>query len=176
VAPNLKLAVLSELLDAKAIELGKPADLATHVLQRPVDLEKEGYDLIHEAYDYLVRYPLTDEHLNSVTQLVFDGGSTIYPYAYYFWGGETDEFDVTSLAGLDRCPNLISLDIISMVTGPVDVKHLLRLPKLETVMFGGVEVLHPEAMLALPRLKAVDRFTDDTELLDVLRGRGVKLR
>ena len=124
----------------------------------------------------LVRYQLTHEHLGSVTQIVFDAGNAIYRYPFYFWDGETDEFDVTSLEGLDGCTNLRSLDIISMVRGPVDVKHLLGLPKLESVCFGGTPVVHPEAILALPALRTVDRFTDDAELLDVLRRRGVKVQ
>ncbi len=53
--PNLKLVVLSSLLDAKQIDLGTPAQLATHVLGRAFDLEDEGYEIFPAAQDYLER-------------------------------------------------------------------------------------------------------------------------
>lgn len=37
--PNLKLAILSSLIDKQMIDLGTPQQLAEHVLGRPVDLE-----------------------------------------------------------------------------------------------------------------------------------------
>ncbi len=45
------------LLESGALDLAAPGDLAAFVLKRAVDLEEDGYDLISEAYDYLVRYP-----------------------------------------------------------------------------------------------------------------------
>lgn len=95
--PNLKLVVLSALLDAKIVDLGTPEQLATHVLGRPVDLEEEGYDLIPETLDYLTRYPMADELLAAVEEIVLDGGDTVYPFAWYFCGGEEPVFDVTNL-------------------------------------------------------------------------------
>ncbi|APO67527.1 hypothetical protein IE4872_CH01907 [Rhizobium gallicum] len=85
--PNLKLVVLSSLLDAKQIDLGTPAQLASNVLGRAVDLEDEGYEIIPEAQDYLERYPLTDELLAAVEEIAFDDGGTAYRFAWYFWDG-----------------------------------------------------------------------------------------
>jgi hypothetical protein len=82
--PNLKLVVLSSLLDAKQIDLGTPAQLATHVLGRAVDLEDEGYEIFPAAQDYLERYPLTNELLAAVEEIEFDGGGTAYPFVWYF--------------------------------------------------------------------------------------------
>ncbi|WP_418889600.1 DUF6892 domain-containing protein [Rhizobium laguerreae] len=96
---NLKLVVLSSLLDAKQIDLGTPAQLATHVLGRAVDLEDDGYEIIPEARAYLERYPLTDELLAAVEEIEFDGGGTAYEFAWYFWDGEDDVFDVKELTG-----------------------------------------------------------------------------
>jgi hypothetical protein len=72
------------LLYAKAIDLGTPQQLASHVLGRRVDLEKDGYELIPEALDYLTRYPLSDVQLAAVEWIEFDGGAAIYPVAWYF--------------------------------------------------------------------------------------------
>lgn len=156
--PNLKLVVLSALQDAKLIDLGAPGQLATHVLGRPVDLEEEGYDLIPEARDYLDRYPLTDELLAAVESLEFDGGNSIYPFAWYFWSGEEDGFEVSSLEGIELCPNLKSFSAISML-GTVDVRDLVPLRKLESVSLS-TGASHLEALLGMPALKKV-RVLDD---------------
>ncbi|MEX2743782.1 DUF6892 domain-containing protein [Rhizobium mongolense] len=100
--PNLKLVVLSSLLDAKQIDRGTPAQLATHVLGRAVDLEDEGYEIFPAAQDYLERYPLTNELLAAVEEIEFDGGGTAYPFVWYFWDGEDDVFDVKDLSGIER--------------------------------------------------------------------------
>lgn len=112
---NLKLAVLSELIDGGHIDLGDPQDLYDHVLGRRFDLEKEGYDAIQQARDYLVRYPLPQQLLGEVASIEFDGGAQIYRYISYFWGGETDEFDVRSFDGIEALKNLKQIRIISMV-------------------------------------------------------------
>lgn len=46
---NFKLAVLSQLIDTADIDIGDPQDLYDHVLQRPFDLEAEGYEPVPEA-------------------------------------------------------------------------------------------------------------------------------
>lgn len=124
---NFKLAVLSELMQKAHIDLGEPQDLANHVLNRHVDLEEEGYEPIAPARAYLARYPLTPELLAKVTSPELDGGSEIYRYINYFWGGETDEFDITSFEGVEALPNLKEVRIISMVdTEQVDLSPLKR--------------------------------------------------
>ena len=113
--PNLKLAVMGQLLENEVLGLGSPEALAAHVLQRPVDLEDEGYDLLQPAYDYLVRYPLTQAQLDTVTKLTLDAGDPIYTYAWYHWDGESDEFYIHSFRGIEACRNLSSIDVVSQV-------------------------------------------------------------
>ncbi|MFN7093159.1 MAG: DUF6892 domain-containing protein [Allorhizobium sp.] len=173
---NLKLAVMSALLDAKLLDLGTPEQLAIHVLGRPVDLEEEGYDLIPEALDYLARYPLTDELLTSVEQMEFDGGATIYPFAWYFWTGEEGAFDIMDLSGIRFCPNLKSLSVISMID-KVDIRALLPLNRLERVSIN-VPSENLEALLNLPSLKEAGRFARNASaapVLEKLKQRGVQV-
>lgn len=173
---NLKLVVMSSLLRAKALDLGTPEQLASHVLGRPVDLEEDGYELIPEAMDYLVRYPLTEEQLAAVEFIQFDGGEEIYPYAWYFWGGEEGVFDVKDLSGLRFCPNIKNISVISMID-KVDLRALVPLQRLEEVSIN-VPSENIEALLALPALKEADRFsaTSETrEVLEKLKQRGVKV-
>src|SRR5262249_30398365 len=113
--PNLKLAVLSALLAADAIDLAEPQDLADFVLRRHVDLERDGYHLIRPAYDYLVRYPLTDADLARIETITFDGGEEIYSYCYYHWDGTTNDFDIGSVEGIGRCANLRQFQYISIL-------------------------------------------------------------
>lgn len=175
--PNFKLAVLSALLESDLLDLSSYEDLASFVLKRPVDLEKEGYALIPAAYDYLVRYPLTDEDLALVETITFDGGNDIYPYCYRFWGGETTEFDVKSVAGITRCVNLRSIISIAVID-KLDVAHLVGLAKLEELQLS-TGFVNPQRLLDLPALKKLTIFEGaiaDPLLLARLRAKGVEMR
>jgi hypothetical protein len=121
---NFKLAVLSELITKGDLDLGDPQDLYDHVLGRRFDLEAEGYQSVAEARDYLARYPLTQELLDKVKSLEFDGGADIYPYIQYFWDGESDDFTITSFAGIEQLRNLKSIRMISMVDPSTDLSPI----------------------------------------------------
>jgi hypothetical protein len=175
--PNFKLTVLSSLLENDAIDLAGYEDLASFVLKRPVDLEKEGYELIREAYAYLVRYPLTDADLALVETLVFDGGNDIYPYCFRFWSGETKEFDVRSVEGIDRCINLRSINCIAVIE-KLDIAQLLGLPKLEEIKLPQT-CINPQRLLDLPALKKLafhEGAIADPILLARLRAKGVTVK
>lgn len=124
---NLKLAVLSELIEKGHIDIGEPQDLYDHVLSRHFDLEAEGYQPVPEARNYLARYPLSEELLAKVTSLVTDGGSEIYTYIEYFWDGETDDYTISSLEGIEALRNLKHVRFISMVRDDIDLAPLKRL-------------------------------------------------
>ncbi|MCF1450169.1 hypothetical protein FS815_25610 [Agrobacterium vitis] len=183
--PNLKLVVLSSLLDMKQIDLGTPKQLATKVLGRAVDLEDEGYEMIPEALDYLQRYPLSDELLSAVEELGFDGGATVYEFAWYFWDGEDDVFDVKDLSGIERCKNIKSFSAISMI-GKIDVRKLTSFHKLSYLSLStGID--HIDALLELPALREV-RVLDNgvydevtkvgtpvRQVFETLKDRGVRV-
>ncbi|NIB58269.1 MULTISPECIES: DUF6892 domain-containing protein [Rhizobium/Agrobacterium group] len=156
--PNLKLAILSGLIDKQVVDLGTPRQLAEHVLGRPVDLEKEGYEQIPAVRAYLDRYPLTPDLLRQVDGLVLDGGNSAYPYVWFFWDGEDESFNVTSLSGIGHCPNIKSLDLTSMIE-TVDLRDLLPPFQIENIN-AGVELVNVPALLDMPNLKSV-RILDD---------------
>lgn len=183
--PNLKLAILSSLIDKRLIDLGTPQQLAEHVLGRPVDLEKEGYKLIPAVRAYLDRYPLTPDLLNQIDELVLDGGNSVYRYVWFFWDGEDDIFDINSLAGIEHCPNIKGLDLTSMI-GTVDLRDLLPPFKVETIS-AGVALSNIPALLDMPSLRSV-RILDDQlyeevttpghpnrQVMEVLKARGVSV-
>ncbi|MFV0473657.1 MAG: DUF6892 domain-containing protein [Pikeienuella sp.] len=182
---NLKLVVLDGLLYGRALDLGRPEDLAAHVLGREVDMEEEGYDPIPEARDYLLRYPLDQALLDQVETLIFDGGNDIYRYIWYFWSGEDEGFDVSSLDGIALCRNLKFIQVISMIE-TFDIGRLEGLDRLEELSISS-GFTNPEALRALPalnRLRIIDTRTYEEattpghptrRLLDELKARGVSL-
>ncbi|MFK3779476.1 DUF6892 domain-containing protein [Agrobacterium sp. NPDC089420] len=183
--PNLKLAILSSLIDKQLIDLGTPQQLAEHVLGRPVDLENEGYKPIPAVRAYLDRYPLSSDLLYQIDELVLDGGNSIYRYVWFFWDGEDDIFDINSLAGIKHCPNIKSLDLTSMI-GTVDLRDLLPPFKVETIN-AGIGLENIPALLDMPSLRSV-RILDDqlyTEVttpdhpnrhvMEALKARGVSV-
>jgi hypothetical protein len=172
--PNFKLAVMSSLVEHDALDLGRYEDLAEFVLKRPVDLEQEGYALIREAYDYLVRYPLTETDLARVESVTFDGGNEIYSYCFRFWDGETGEFDVGSIKGIARCLNLRSIYCIALIE-ELDVADLVSLAKLEELDLPE-RCVNPQRLLDLPVLKKLsfhEGVISDEALLARLRAKGV---
>lgn len=175
--PNFKLAVMSSLLESGVLDLAEPGDLAAFVLKRAVDLEEDGYDLISEAYDYLVRYPLTETDLAKVEAITFDGGNEIYPYCYYFWDGEGEEFDISSMAGIGLCRNLRQLTCIAMIER-LDAADLVGLDKLEALQLSSV-CDNSRRLLELPALKTLafpENVIADPALIAALKARGVAVR
>ena len=174
--PNFKLAVLSALIEADAIDLGEPQDLADAVLPHPIDLGRDGYHFIREAYDYLVRYRLSDADLAQVETITFDGGEEIYRYCFYYWDGTTPDFDIASVEGIARCVNLRRFEYIAVLNA-VDIDHLVGLAKLAEVSLPP-DCRHADGLLELPALKTLSVFagTLDDRLIAKLKRRGVAVR
>ncbi len=184
--PNLKLIVLSDLLDRGELDLGKPEHLAEHVLQRRVNLEEEGYDLIPEAYEYLVRYPLDAELLAKVRSLHFDAGESILEYAWRFWDGESDEFNVRSLDGIEHCVNLEEIHAGALLDG-IDLRQLLALPRLRHLEMSS-DTQNLDALIEMPALEVCRLMGDEVydevmtpghptrRIMETLKARGVKVR
>ena len=74
----------------------------------------DGYECISEMIDYFENLQLNKEDLGLVRELVFDGGEDIYFLIMTCWDGESDEFDVQSIKGFEKLPNLERVVWISM--------------------------------------------------------------
>jgi hypothetical protein len=139
------------------LDLETPQHLATHLLGRIVDIEDEDYDLLPEALGYLARYPLNEERLAQVRSISFGGGQKIYRFAWYFWGGGDDMFDVTDLGGIELCPNVKSVSATSMIDG-LDIRQLTPLKSLghlsTSTGFKSLEALRD--LKSLKRLRLLD--------------------
>lgn len=176
--PNFKLAVLSALIAADALDLAEPQDLADFVLPHHIDLGREGHNFMPEAYDYLVRYPLTDDDLARVETISFDGGEPIYRYCDYSSSGSGGEFNVGSVEGIARCVNLRVFHYPDLLFG-LDCDHLAGLRRLAELELPVAECRHPERLLDLPALKVLSfsrGVIADPALIAKLRQRGVRIR
>lgn len=183
--PNLKLVVMSVMMDKGILDLGTREELAGFVLGRAVDLDTEGHHPLLPVRTYLERYPLTREMLDQVDTLYFDGGNTIYSYIWKFWSGEDDSFDVASMAGIANCPNITTLDLTSMVRF-VDLEALRPPLKLQHLTLG-VDLANLPALLDMPALRGVRIYDDDIyrdvmtqgsparQVMERLKARGVSV-
>ncbi len=115
---NLKLVVLGMLQSDGHIDLGKPEEMASFVLGRYIDFDNDtvisGYHSIDACRNYLIHYPLSVELLAKVDKLYCEASLDIYSYIFRYWDGETNEFDVTSLQGVEHLPSLKEISIHSL--------------------------------------------------------------
>jgi hypothetical protein len=188
VDPNFKLVVMSDLIDRNIITLGTTAELASFVLKRPFDREQEGYSLNRPVYDYLLRYPLGQDHLDKVETIDFGGGLSIYPHIWPFYDGETDDFSVQSIEGIALCRHVTTVCDLPIAGGDFLRAPLRELPKLARLMLTIGDYSNIEALLDLPALAEChlwgNRIFADVStpghpsrrVMDLLRSRGVRLR
>ncbi|GLY86939.1 DUF6892 domain-containing protein [Actinoallomurus iriomotensis] len=108
---NLRLAVLDTLMATKVLP---PFDIdefnRTHAGDEDDDRDYRYRDEVAGA---LLDIPVTAEQCASVRELVWEAGGNEVVYAIWtFWDGETDEFRIESLEGIDTVlPDLESLSI-----------------------------------------------------------------
>jgi hypothetical protein len=177
--PNLKLVVIDALVAAGQIDLGGLVHFLSQMLGRPYSPESDPQWLYkcQPAYDYLVCYPLSRDHLVAVESLCFDGGNAIYGYIWPGWDGEGGDFNVRALDGVELLSNLRKFDETAMLDAN-DFRPLTHLPKLESVGVGSGTKMAADVLLSLRSLK---RFTcyrgdaPDPSVLDSLKARGVRV-
>jgi hypothetical protein len=155
--PNLKLAVLDALIRNKTLDLGTEEELFMHVRGKNVDMDEAEYEFASDVYEFLARYPLTSDELDSVEELWLDASSDVVQYVWPKFYGESDEFHIRSFAGIEeKCPRIRSVCVV--MQGDIDLSPLQALARLES--FGPAD--------GTP-------FTPSGNQLDALRARGVKI-
>jgi hypothetical protein len=175
---NLKLAVLDALCRQGLIDLGDAEDLAMHVMGRYVDLENEGWELLPDVYDYLLRYPLETELLARVDTLSFDGGLNIYTYIWPHWGGESDAFDIHSIDNIGHCAGLRTFAEIALTSG-LDLLPLSHLQQLREVELAPGAHRNGQILLQLPHLQRLTCFDNSFVEMNIttqLEANGVRVK
>lgn len=176
--PNLKLVVIDELISAGLIDLGDAEDFLSQILGRPYDPRSDGQQRHQPAYDYLARYPLTSDQLSSIKSICFDAGNDIYEMIWPDWDGDTADFNVRSLKGIELLTELKKFNDISTLEVD-DFRTLSALPKLETLDLGLGTSVPAAVLLNLPALKTFKCYEDDAPdevTIANLKAKGVGIR
>ncbi|HEY4181171.1 MAG TPA: hypothetical protein VGM90_30210 [Kofleriaceae bacterium] len=112
--PNLALAVLEALHHSGVLVLPR------------LEVADE-YELDEELYARLTAYPFTAEQLASIERLAWSGGGMHMEHVVWpQWDGETEEFDIHTLAGIERLPNLRELQLDPQMPVPEEELVALR--------------------------------------------------
>ncbi len=111
---GFKLVVINSLLGEDTSFSEELEELKEKYVDDFDEAEKDGYEIIPEMVQFFENLKLTEEDLSLVTELAFDGGEDIYFLLMPYWDGESDEFEVKSVKGFEKLPNLKSVDYISM--------------------------------------------------------------
>jgi hypothetical protein len=109
---GMKLMVIDQLLD-KDTSFSDELEELQEKCEDAVD-DMDAFECIPEMVEFFENLVLTDEDLEQVTELIFDGGNDIYFLLMPDWDGESDEFDVTNIGGYKRLTNLKRVEYISM--------------------------------------------------------------
>ncbi len=187
--PNLKLLVLSELIDLKKIDIGHQAELVAHLRRHGTPSPAPALEdprLIPDVYDYLARYPIAPDQLAAVKRLhLIDLTPAAFSPAYR---GQMrfGSFPIRTLEGIGHCPNIEEIRVLALMTS-VDLDQLAALPKLSRVM-SIIPVKNLDALLRMPALtdcsfqnkRLFDEVTTpghpSRKLMETLKARGVKVR
>lgn len=125
---NLKLSVLSALMEeghyvaeAERLQAAHAAGVA-------------DYTPVPEVMAYYASIEIPDAQLASITSLQPDGGDLAYMNAMIVWDGEDEQFDISSLEGIEHLVNLeVFAPIAMMAEDGVDYRPLLGCKKLKRV-------------------------------------------
>ncbi|GAB7044594.1 MULTISPECIES: DUF6892 domain-containing protein [Catenuloplanes] len=182
---GLHLGVLDALLADGAIDA---ADLRAIVESTGPDGPGDGYPgpgpRLAASLELLHAHPVPAAQAAAVEQVDFDGGNDIYLLIEQTLdidtGGETDDYNVTSLAGVHLLPSLrsLNLDGHGYHPAPLDLTPLTGHPALATLFLTG-ECTAAGALESLPALRELDvslARLDDPEVVTRLEGRGVTVR
>lgn len=109
---NFKLAVINVLMYEKELITPK-FDIYNFLktLDRDIDIEKEGYDIIPEIKEYFTNLKIDINLAKEVTEIIQDGGNEIYLQICPLWHGEDDIFNITSIEDIKSFQNLEKLDL-----------------------------------------------------------------
>jgi hypothetical protein len=125
---NFKLTVLSALM-----EEGHYAEKAEKLHDAHAD-SAEDYHPIEQVIAFYRSLKISAKRLATVTNLSPDGGDLAYMHAMGVWDGEDDQFNITSLEGIEHLENLETWTPIAMIgEDGVDYTPLLRCKKLKRV-------------------------------------------
>ena len=108
---GFKLVVINSLLEKETSFSNKLEEMNEKYV---AVYEGDGFECIPEMVEFFENLNLTKEDLALVKELCFDGGEEIYFMIMPEYDGESDEFDVKSIGGFEKLPNLSQVEYIAM--------------------------------------------------------------
>ena len=174
---NFRLTLLQSAWDQELLPPFDKQAFYAGELKTPYDPRADYNDRIDERVKkHLLAIPLPDELLANLTRVTWDGGNEVFHYIWTNWDGESDEFAVHNIAGIEVCTGLETLQFISGAQFD-DCAPLARLSKLEDVMLLGGTMADLRPLTKLPRLRKVEVVAADTpnnhDAIERLRARGI---
>lgn len=97
-------------------------------------------DYCSSLYEYLKNLKITQEDLDKIESLYFDGGSQIYVDLAPNWDGESELFDVKNIDGIQQLKNLKKVNVFSMTNKTVEEE--LKKSKYEVWIDDGENSVH----------------------------------
>lgn len=182
---GLHLGVLDALLNRGVIAA---ADLRAITESTGPDGPDDGYPgpgpRLAASLNLLHAFAVPAAEVAAIDQLDFDGGNEIYMLIEQTLdidtGGESDDYNVTSLEGVHALSGLRSLDLDGhgYHPAPLDLTPLTGHPTLAKLVLTG-DCTTAGALESLPALRDLDvtlARLDDPDVLSRLEGRGVTVR
>lgn len=176
---NLKLMLIQSAWIAKLLPPFDKEAFYRDVVGSPYDPRADYNDRIdRRVLDAILATPLPKETLRKLTYVVWDAGNEIYNLIWTNWGGETDDFYVRDLAGIEACEAVKQLLFIGGASFD-DCSPLGKLNALEHLMIEGKQPANMQPLLNLPKLTKLDlSFSAEggnRAVVDQLKSRGVEV-
>jgi hypothetical protein len=177
--PNLRLILLEAAWNEDLLPRFDKDAFYRDALKEKYDPRAEYNQRIDERVrDALLSAPLDDDVLSQLKIVTWDGGNEAFLDIWTYWDGESGEFDVVDLAGIEKCTSLERLLFLAGARFP-DCVPLGGLTQLHEVRIRGEEPASLGALLSLPKLKKVGvaplEKPVNTRVIDQLRARGVEI-
>jgi hypothetical protein len=183
---GLRLGILEALLDLGHVDEAALRDRLADIRDPEAEVDRFSEDAwIAEALARLAEVEIDPAHLPEIERLGFDGGNDIYMLIEETLdidtGGETDHYQVGSLAGIERLPGLqvLNLDGHGYRKASLDLGPLRDHPALRKLVLSG-KCIAAQALEHIPTLTEVDagqgRAVDDQAVLERLTARGIAVR
>lgn len=113
---NFKLVVIDSIIENENYSfLNEFEEICEKYDVDELDLDEFEDNIIEPIANFLENVVLTQEDLDKVEVIVFDGGLEIYERVYIYWDGESDIFNVSSVKGFENLKNLKRVGYISML-------------------------------------------------------------
>jgi hypothetical protein len=182
---GLRLGILEALLGLGHLDENDLRERLADIRDPDVEVDREYEDeWIAKALARLAEVELDPDTLGEIERLDFDGGNDIYMLIEETLdidtGGETDHYQVGSLAGIERLGGLqvLNLDGHGYRKASLDLGPLRDHPTLTRLVLSG-KCIGAQALEQMPALTQVDvqlGSLDDGAVLERLTARGVDVR